>query len=293
MSELLLNASQLLNGMNMSDGIPLHVTMTAATDPTQYIITLLFGSFMLIWILGGVMGTSIKSALSKLTLHALKKQAKRNIVVIKHTQSDLFSQSMINQKTLEDMNKALNKFEGKDFDLILHTPGGEIFSANFISRLLKNYKGKIRAIVPMYSMSGGTLLAMSCDEIYMGSNSCLGPVDPQIGSLFKYGSGRAWNEVVKKKGKKADDSSIIFDMMSKQYTKSIKTSVSEAIGDKIKGAQKEKFLDLITSGEVEHAYNLTPEILSTYGFDVKALGFNDNKKLFKILKTLKEGVTYV
>lgn len=292
MNDLLINATQ-LGISNLSAGIPLNVTMTTTTNPTQYILTLLLGSVMVLWFFGGMALPMFSTITSKLALASLKRKAKRHIMVIKHTKTDLFASSMIDQKTLTEVNKGLMKFGGEPFDLILHTPGGEIFSASFISRLLKNYAGKIRAIVPMYSMSGGTLLALSCSEIHMGSNSCLGPVDPQIGSLFKFSSGRGWGEVVKKKGKKAEDSSIIFDMMSQQYTKSIRNNVSEAIGDKLKDIQKEKFLDLITSGEVEHAFNLTPDILQAYGFNINKISDSDNKTLFKILKSIRDGVTYV
>ena len=33
------------------------------------------------------------------------------------------------------------------------------------------------------AMSGGTLIAVSCDEIWMGRHSNLGPVDPQMGGM--------------------------------------------------------------------------------------------------------------
>ena len=38
----------------------------------------------------------------------------------------------------------------------------------------------IRAIVPISAMSAATMMALSCDEIFMGKHSQLGPVDPQF-----------------------------------------------------------------------------------------------------------------
>jgi ClpP class serine protease len=37
--------------------------------------------------------------------------------------------------------------------------------------------------VPHYAMSGGTLIALTADEIVMDPNAVLGPVDPQIGDF--------------------------------------------------------------------------------------------------------------
>jgi ClpP class serine protease len=288
-----MNETYLLDLINQTGGIPIQATITTTTNMGQFWINIIFASVMVFWFFGSMTIPLIHSAISKIVLKRLKNKVKRNIVVIKHTSQGLFSQGMIDQSTLTEINNAMLKFEGKDFDLILHTPGGEVFSAQFISRLLKKYPGKIRAIVPMYSMSGGTILALSCNEIYMSESATLGPIDVQMGSLFKFGSAKAWEEVVKKKGNKAEDSSITFNLMGKQYTKSIRNNASEAIGDKLVGKQKETFLDFITNGEVEHAYNLTPEVLSSFGFDVKKISPLDNVKLFKVLKSIKEGVTYV
>jgi hypothetical protein len=72
----------------------------------------------------------------------------------------------------------------KGLDLILHTPGGDVAATESIIDYLHSlYDGNIRAIVPQMAMSGGTLIALSCQEIVMGRQSSLGPVDPQIGGM--------------------------------------------------------------------------------------------------------------
>ncbi len=63
-------------------------------------------------------------------------------------------------------------------DLIVHTPGGLALAATQIANALVRHKGSVRVIVPHYAMSGGTLLALSADEIIMDPNAVLGPVDP-------------------------------------------------------------------------------------------------------------------
>src|SRR5207244_538300 len=71
----------------------------------------------------------------------------------------------------------------RPLDLILHTPGGLVLAAEQIAKALVEHKGKVTVFVPHYAMSGGTLIALTADEIVMDPNAVLGPVDPQIGGL--------------------------------------------------------------------------------------------------------------
>jgi ClpP class serine protease len=171
--------SALISIMNQSGGIPITVTTTAATNWFQFFTTLAFSSIFIILFFGQMISGGIDNTMVKLTLKKIKRDTGRNVVFIKHTNSSFLNQSMIDQKTASKLAEAMATFKGKDFDLILHTPGGEVFSALMISRMLKQYPGKIRSIINSYSMSGGTLLALSTDEIIMNPIACLGPVDPQ------------------------------------------------------------------------------------------------------------------
>lgn len=71
-------------------------------------------------------------------------------------------------------------------DLVLHTPGGLVLAAEQIACALKRHTGKVTVFIPHYAMSGGTLVALSADEIVMDSNAVLGPVDPQLGGQQNY-----------------------------------------------------------------------------------------------------------
>jgi len=280
--------------LNQSQAIPITVTMTAATNWTQYIATAVIGllSSMLIFIV--LYAPVIASKIGSRTLRKISKLTKRNVVMIKHTEQALFSQSMINDQTLRDLTAVLNKMNGEPFDLILHTPGGEVFSSLSISRMLKQYPGKIRAVVPLYSMSGGSLLALSCNEIAMTKNACLGPIDPQLGNLFKYGSAKSWDHIVKYKGKKAEDQSISFAMTGMQYTKSIRNHLNKVMDFGMSTKQRTRFADFLTDGSIEHAFPLTPGDLGKFGVKVDVI---ENTKMLKILSKLVtsnrgEGVTY-
>jgi hypothetical protein len=72
----------------------------------------------------------------------------------------------------------------KGLDLILHTPGGEIAATESLVDYLRSMFGTdIRAIVPQLAMSGGTMIALACNEIVMGTHSSIGPIDPQLGGF--------------------------------------------------------------------------------------------------------------
>src|SRR5262249_60532536 len=52
-----------------------------------------------------------------------------------------------------------------------------------IARAVEAHKAKVTVYVPVYAMSGGTLIALAADEIVLGEFSVLGPIDPQIAGL--------------------------------------------------------------------------------------------------------------
>src|SRR3954466_12760716 len=70
---------------------------------------------------------------------------------------------------------------GTPIDIVLHTPGGMVLAASQIATALAEHDGPVRAIVPHYAMSGGTLIALAADEGVVDRHSVLGPVAPQLG----------------------------------------------------------------------------------------------------------------
>lgn len=92
----------------------------------------------------------------------------------------------------EDKNGLMTVIHGLDrskgLDLLLHTPGGETAATESIVDYLRSMFGTgIRAIVPQLAMSAGTMIACACDEIVMGKQSSLGPIDPQLAGIPAHG----------------------------------------------------------------------------------------------------------
>ena len=83
---------------------------------------------------------------------------------------------------MDVINGMKNKEKG--LDLILHTPGGETaVTEQIIKYLYAIFSDNVRVIVPQMAMSAGSMISLSCKEIIMGKQSCLGPFDPQFGGV--------------------------------------------------------------------------------------------------------------
>lgn len=87
----------------------------------------------------------------------------------------------------------------KGLDILLHTPGGDLAATESIVDYLRSMFGNnVRAIIPQLAMSAGTMIACSCDEIIMGKQSNIGPVDPQFGGIPAHGVISEFNTAIEK-----------------------------------------------------------------------------------------------
>lgn len=84
----------------------------------------------------------------------------------------------------------------KGLDLFLHTPGGNMSATDSIVRYLRLVFGNnIRAVIPHQAMSGGTIMALSCNKIVLGKGSSIGPIDPQFGPMALAGVLEEFEEI--------------------------------------------------------------------------------------------------
>ena len=84
----------------------------------------------------------------------------------------------------EDINGLMCAAHGLDFtkglSLIIHTPGGDMASTETMIDYLRSKFDCVEAIVPVYAMSGGTMIALNSNKIVLGRQSQLGPIDAQL-----------------------------------------------------------------------------------------------------------------
>jgi hypothetical protein len=109
--------------------------------------------------------------LSELTEHT-----KRSVIV--YAMRAPFG-SIVNED-IQGFMAAVHDLSGDGLDLILHSPGGSSEAAEQIVYYLRQKFQNIRVIIPLYAMSAATMIACAADEILMGKQSAMGPVDPQF-----------------------------------------------------------------------------------------------------------------
>lgn len=118
-------------------------------------------------------------------LRILSQHTKRNVILygsswLQKRDADSASLSMIDEKDVMALRECVNGLRGDKLDLILHSPGGFAESAEHIVEYLRSHFSDVRVIVPYLAMSAATLIACSANEILLGPQSALGPIDPQI-----------------------------------------------------------------------------------------------------------------
>ncbi len=159
----------------------------------------------------------------------------------------------------------------KPIALILHTPGGLVLAASQIAEALKRHPAKKIVIIPHYAMSGGTLIALAADEIWMDPNAVLGPLDPQLS--IKAGvqlPAPSIVKAVKLKGvDKVSDETLILSDVAEKAIKQIEEMVCELIKDKFGEEKAREIARALTEGRWTHDYPITPEEAMEMGLPVK------------------------
>lgn len=93
----------------------------------------------------------------------------------------------INEEDIQGFMEVVHDLEGKQLDIIVHSPGGFLDATEAIVTYLRTQFDHIRVIIPQAAMSAATMLACSADEIVMGNHSFIGPIDPQTSIQTRVG----------------------------------------------------------------------------------------------------------
>ena len=139
-------------------------------------------------------------------------------------------------------------------DLILHTPGGLAIAALQIARALKDRSGKVTVFVPHFAMSGGTLIALSADEIIMSPHAVLGPIDPQVNglpaaSVIKVVSEKPLSDI--------DDQTLILADIGRKAIAQLKRAARELLRQPMSDEAAGMLADKLTEGRWTHDYPIS------------------------------------
>jgi len=151
-------------------------------------------------------------------------------------------------------------------DLVLHTPGGLVLAAMQIARAVEAHPAKVTVYVPIYAMSGGTLIALAADEIVLGEFSVLGPIDPQILGLPAASIVRARD--AKPVDKVFDLTLVLADVSEKALTQ-VKHGAVELLTPRLEQQAAERIAEKLAGGHWTHDYALTATEARAIGLPVK------------------------
>jgi len=194
------------------------------------------------------------------------------IITMIHRQEkrSLFGVSVSQHIDLEDAQTIIAAIKEtpatKPIDLILHTPGGLVLAAMQIARAVEAHPAKVTVYVPVYAMSGGTLVALAADEIVLGEFSVLGPIDPQI-------MGLPAASIVRTRDAKPiehiwDLTYILADVSEKAITQ-VKRGAVEIMTPRMDEAAATALAEKLAGGYWTHDYALTATEAKELGLPVK------------------------
>ena len=177
-------------------------------------------------------------------------------------------------------------------DLILHTPGGLVLAAMQIARAVEAHPAKVTVYVPVYAMSGGTLIALAADEIVLSEFSVLGPIDPQIMGLPAASIVRARDS---KPIADVFDLTVVLADVSEKALAQVKKGAVELLTPRMDRAAAEALADKLAGGHWTHDYALTAAEAAQLGLPVKVGMPNGVLELMKLYPqpVQRSGVEYL
>lgn len=204
-------------------------------------------------------------------IRALEKKRKSRVISLIHRQKTMkiLGFPLMRYIDINDSEEILRaiRFTAEDMpiDIVLHTPGGLVLSAEQIAMALLRHKAKVTAFIPHYAMSGGTLLCLAADEIVMDENAVLGPVDPQ---LEEYPAASILKILEQKEPKDIDDKTLILADVSKKALEQIRAFVKKLMVTRTDDETADKVAGILSEGRWTHDYPIDFEQAKSLGLSV-------------------------
>jgi ClpP class serine protease len=205
-------------------------------------------------------------------IRAIEKLHGSRVITMIHRQEkrSLFGFSVARHIDLEDAQTIIAAIkdtpEDMPIDFVIHTPGGLVLAAMQIARAVEAHKAKVTVYVPVYAMSGGTLIALAANEIVLGEFSVLGPIDPQIAGLPAA-------SIVKARDSKPVDN--VFDLtlvladVAEKALVQVKQGAVELLTPRMEHSAAEALAAKLAGGHWTHDYALTAQEARALGLPVK------------------------
>ena len=205
-------------------------------------------------------------------IRAVEVENGTRVITMIHRQEkrSLFGLSVARHIDLEDAQTIIAAIKETPpdvpIDLVIHTPGGLVLAAMQIARAVEAHPAKVTVYVPVYAMSGGTLIALAADEIVLGEFSVLGPIDPQI-------AGFPAASIVKARDSKpiaqVFDLTLVLADVSEKALAQVKRGAVELLTPRLDQAAAVALASKLAGGHWTHDYALTATEAAELGLPVK------------------------
>jgi ClpP class serine protease len=211
-------------------------------------------------------------------LNDISKQRGATVITLIHRQEtmSLLGFPLLRFIDIDDAESVLRAIretpQGRPIEIILHTPGGMVIAARQIASALADHDARVTAVVPHYAMSGGTLIALACDEIVVESHAALGPVDPQINQL----PAASYVEVTRMPGDR-DDQTLLLADVSRKAIAQVEGFTAQLLERRLGPERAAEVARLLATGTWTHDYPLEPPELRALGLPV-TVGVGDPER---------------
>jgi len=201
----------------------------------------------------------------------LERRRGSRVVLLVHRQEtmQLLGFPLVRYIDIHDAEKILRAIHTTDpnvpLDIILHTPGGLVLAAIQIARAFRDHKAKVTVFVPLYAMSGGTLIALAADEIVTAKHAVLGPIDPQIG---QFPAASLIKVVGQKPVAEIDDNTLIMADVGQKAIAQVKAAAREFLERRLSPKQAETLAETLSSGRWTHDYPISAAEAKQLGLPV-------------------------
>jgi ClpP class serine protease len=222
-------------------------------------------------VLQQLLGTSRVAAARADLLDQLQQERKSRVIAMIHRQDtvSLFGVPVSSSIGIEDSEAVLRAIRltppEQPIDLILHTPGGLVLAAEQIAHALVDRPGKVTVIVPHYAMSGGTLIALTADEILMDPHAVLGPVDPQIGDMA---AASIVNLLRLKPPAQISDEMLVLADVAQKARVQVTTFVADVLLKHLPKDRARELATVLSEGRWTHDFPITAEAAKELGLPV-------------------------
>lgn len=246
--------------------------------------------FIVISALQPVMKQKMLEASRQRLIYDIEKKHNSRVIAMIHRQEtmSILGFPVMRYIDIDDSERVIRAIQMTDpdlpIDLILHTPGGVALAAVQIARALKKHPGKTTVYVPHYAMSGGTLIALAADEIIMGEQSVLGPVDPQIG---QYPAPSIINVLKQKPLSAIDDQTLILANIAEKAINQLEGSIIDILPDQYSKDDKQRIAKILTQGNWTHDFPITVDVAKSLGLNVNT---NMPKEIYQLMNLYPQPV---